>query len=235
MIDLSGTPIENSWNFWLYPADVDTSPPADVLVTSNWSDAKAALARGGKVLFTPSPSALDDTSPPLDNVPVFWNRLMNPKLGAMLGLWCDTQHPALAGFPTEGFCDLQWGDIVRNVRAINIEKIPTALRPIVSAIDDWNRNYKLAVLFECRVGDGSLLVSAPDLQSNLAARTVARQLRRSLLDYMETDKFKPTVALTLDQANALWPGRNGVKATTTRPQANPGDINEGPSTAPRIR
>jgi beta-galactosidase len=235
VIDLSGTPIENSWNFWLYPTDVDSSPPADVLMTSDWADAKAALARGGKVLFTPAPSALDDTSPPLDNVPVFWNRLMNPKLGAMLGLWCDTQHPALAGFPTEGFCDLQWGDIVRNVRAINIEKMPAALRPIVSAIDDWNRNYKLAVLFECRVGDGSLLVSAPDLQSNLAARTVARQLRRSLLDYMETDKFKPTVALTLDQANALWPGRNGVKATTTRPQANPGDINEGPSTAPRIR
>ena len=159
VIDLSGTPIENSWNFWLYPTDVDSSPPADVLMTSDWADAKAALARGGKVLFTPAPSALDDTSPPLDNVPVFWNRLMNPKLGAMLGLWCDTQHPALAGFPTEGFCDLQWGDIVRNVRAINIEKTPAALRPIVSAIDDWNRNYKLAVLFECRVGDGSLLVS----------------------------------------------------------------------------
>jgi beta-galactosidase len=204
-------------------------------MTSNWPDAKSALARGGKVLFTPAASSLDDTSPPLDRVPVFWNRLMNPKLGAMLGLWCDIQHPALAGFPTEAFCDLQWADIVRNVRAINIEKAPKQLRPIVSAIDDWNRNYKLGFLFECRVGDGRLLVCAADIQSDLGARTVARQLQRSLCDYMETDKFQPDVALTLDQADALWPGRNGFKASATQPQANPGDINEGTTGATRIR
>ena len=116
VVSIAGTSIENSWNFWLYPADVATDPPADVLVTSTWADAQESLARGGKVLFTPSAAALDDTSPPLDNVPVFWNRLMNPKLGAMLGLWCDAQSPALADFSTENFCDLQWGDIVRNVR-----------------------------------------------------------------------------------------------------------------------
>ena len=235
VVGIAGTSIENSWNFWLYPAEVDTTPPTDVLATSNWSDAKAALAAGGKVLFTPPASALDDTSPPLDNVPIFWNRLMNPKLGAMLGLWCDAQHPALAGFPTEAFCDLQWGDIVRNMRAINIEKAPPQLRPIVSAIDDWNRNYKLAVLFECRVGDGRLLVCAPDVQSNLGSRTVARQLRRSLFDYMETEKFQPAVAMTADQAGTLWPGRHGAIAPATRPQANPGDINEGPGAAPRVR
>jgi beta-galactosidase len=235
VVSIAGMAISNDWNFWLYPAELNTAVPADVLATSNWTDAKAALASGGKVLFTPAANSLDDTSPPLDNVPVFWNRLMNPKLGAMLGLWCDTTHPALAGFPTEGFCDLQWGDIVRNMRAVNIEKAPSELRPIVSAIDDWNRNYKLGVLFECRVGAGRLLVCAPDVQTNLDTRTVARQLRRSLLDYMETDKFQPPVALTVAQADALWPGPSGFKATTTRPQANPGDINEGAGAAPRVR
>jgi hypothetical protein len=52
---------------------------------------------------------------------------------------------------------------------------------------------------------------------------------------METDKFQPAVTLTVDQASALWPGRGGVKAAATRPQANPGDINEGPAAAPRVR
>jgi hypothetical protein len=236
VIGIAGSSVENSWNFWVYPAQAETlEAPADVLVTSSWSDARAALARGGKVLFTPAAGALDDTSPPLDNVPVFWNRLMNPKLGAMLGLWCDVRHPALTEFPTEAFCDLQWGDLVRNVRAVNIEKAPAELRPIVSAIDDWNRNYKLAVLFECRVGDGRLLVCAPDVQSNLDSRVIARQLRRSLVDYMQTDKFQPAVAMTPQQADALWPGRGGVKAATTRSQANPGDIQEGPALAPRTR
>jgi hypothetical protein len=235
VVSLAGASIQNSWNFWIYPASIDTTAPADVLVTNNWPDAQAALAKGGKVLFTPGRDALDDRSPPLDNVPVFWNRLMNPKLSAMLGLWCDVEHPALANFPTEGFCDLQWGDLVRNMRAVNIEKAPAELKPIVSAIDDWNRNYKLAVLFECRVGDGRLLVCAPDIESKLESRAIARQLRRSLLDYVASEKFQPKVAMTMEQANQLWPGREGFKATTTKPQANPGDINEGPTLAPRAR
>ena len=165
VVGLAGTNIENDWNFWLYQAEVNATVPADVLVTSVWEDAKNRLAVGGKVLFTPVAKDLDDTSPPLNNVPVFWNRQMNPKLEAMLGLWCDIKHPALAGFSSEAFCDWQWTDIVRGVRAINVEKAPPQLQPIVSAIDDWNRNYKLGVVFECKVGPGRLLVCRPTFKT----------------------------------------------------------------------
>ena len=103
IVGLSGTGIENDWNFWLYPAEVDATVPADVLATGVWEDAKTRLAAGGKVLFTPAAKDLDDTSPPLNNVPVFWNRQMNPKLEAMLGLWCDVKHPALADSPARPF------------------------------------------------------------------------------------------------------------------------------------
>ena len=113
VVGLAGTSIENEWNFWLYPAEVDSTVPADMLVTGLWEDAKNRLAAGGKVLFTPAATDLDDASPPLNNVPVFWNRQMNPKLEAMLGLWYDIEHPALAGFPTEAFCDWQWTDMMR--------------------------------------------------------------------------------------------------------------------------
>ncbi|MGA2796385.1 MAG: sugar-binding domain-containing protein [Thermoguttaceae bacterium] len=234
VVGLAGTSVENDWNFWLYPAEVDATVPADVLVTGVWQDAQNRLAAGGKVLFTPAAKDLDDTSPPLNNVPVFWNRQMNPKLEAMLGLWCDIKHPALAGFPTEAFCDWQWTDIVRGVRAINVEKAPPQLLPIVSAIDDWNRNYKLGVVFECKVGPGRLLVCAPDIQNNLENRSVARQLLRSLLDYMAGDQFQPPVTLTAQQADALWPGsraQNSTPAAVTPPP----DINEGPNAAPVVR
>jgi beta-galactosidase len=89
-------------------------------VTSSWNEAEAKLASGGKVLFLPSPADLDWSSPPLDNLPVFWNRLMSPQWGRMLGLWCDNSHPALAGFPTEAHCDWQWTQITKGTRAINI-------------------------------------------------------------------------------------------------------------------
>jgi hypothetical protein len=308
VVGLEGTQFENDWNFWVYPAQVDTSTPADILITSDWNAAKDKLAAGGKVLFTPPLNSLDDTSPPLNNVPVFWNRLMNPGLQAMMGLLINPQHPALSEFPTQTWCDWEWTDAIRTpagaaqaaaqaaaaaaggggrrglgapataptgaaargggrgaargaagfpatgpataqarggaargrgfggggaapapayIRAINLDKTPMDLRPIVQAIDDWNRNYRLAVVFEVKVGTGRLMVSAPDMSENLDARIVARQLRRSLLDYMSSDKFQPPVSMTVEQVSALWPGRSGPTVAPA-PQALPGDIIENP-------
>ena len=157
---------------------------------------------------------------------------MNPKLEAMLGLWVNSKHPALAGFPTEGFCDWQWTDLVRNMRTVNIEKAPKELQPIVQAVDDWSRNYKLAVVVECKVGPGSLVICCPDIQTNIANKTVARQLRRSLLDYMASDKFQPQVALTPEQATALFPGRRAATPADAPPIP---DIQEGANTTQRVR
>ena len=191
---MNGAPeFSNDWNFWLYPAKVLDAPANDVFVTASWEETEAKLATGGKVLFLPRNADLDWTSPPLDTVPVFWNRLMSPAWGRMLGLWCDTNHPALAGFPTEPNCDWQWTQITRGVRPVNLDRLPSGLQPIVSAIDDWNRNWKLGAIFECKVGAGRLLVSSFDLSTDLVARPVARQLRRSLLDYMAGEQFQPKV------------------------------------------
>jgi beta-galactosidase len=243
---VQGGQFENDWNFWLYPAEVNTVMPADVLVTTDWNAAATSLAAGGKVLFTPPLSILDNTSPPLNDVPVFWNRLMNPKLEAMLGLLIDSKHAALAQFPSETYCGWEWTDAIRLpqtasiaddgkggarsrfVRAINIEKAPAQLKPIVQAIDDWNRNYRLALVFECRVGKGRLMVCAPDIQTALETRLVARQLRHSLLAYMATERFQPAVTLSMAQANALWPGSSSSPSSKPVPQSLPGDIIENP-------
>ena len=182
---------ENDWNFWLYPAQVPDTVPADVLVTRLWDEAQAWLAGGGKVLFLPHNTDLGWDSPPLASEPIFWNRLMNPAWSRMLGLWCDTNSPALAGFPTETHCDWQWTQIVRGVRPVNLDRLPRGLQPMVQAIDDWNRNWKLGALFECKVGPGRLMVCSFDVSSDLENRPVARQLRRSLLDYMAGPRFQP--------------------------------------------
>jgi len=56
---------------------------------------------------------------------------MGPTWGRMLGLWCDTNHPALAEFPTEPNCDWQWTELVRNARALNLDRLPHELQPLV--------------------------------------------------------------------------------------------------------
>lgn len=202
VVSLKGTTIENAWNFWLYPAQMDKSPAKDILVTSSWDEAEARLSAGGKVLFLPRSSDLDWTSPPLDVVPIFWSRLMNPGWGRMLGLWCNTRHPALAAFPTAENCDWQWTEVLRGARAVNLDRLPLQLKPIVQVIDDWNRNYKLGLLFECGVANGRLMVCSADLE-NPQAGPVARQLRRSLLDYMGSTRFQPQVALSAADTRSL--------------------------------
>ena len=195
VVALDGTRIANDWNFWLYPAQLPT-PVSDVLITHAWDEAETALQAGRKVLYMPSRADLDWTSPPLADVPVFWNRLMNPGWSRMLGLWINHQHPALKGFPTDAHFDWQWRELVASARAMNLDKLPRALEPIVQPIDDWNRNYKLGMLWEARVGNGRLMVSTADLENRLDQRVVARQLRASVLAYMASAAFAPKASVT---------------------------------------
>lgn len=202
VVGLKGRDIENSWDFWVYPA-VKKSEPKGIEITNSWEAAEAALNKGGKVLYMPRRSELGWESPPLDTVPVFWNRLMNPAWARMLGLAIEGKHPALAGFPTDNFNGWQWTDILRNSRAINLDELPKSLQPIVQPVDDWNRNYKLGLVFEARVGRGKLIVSGADLEKGLTERPAAAQLRASLLEYMASPAFAPKTAVTAAEFRSL--------------------------------
>jgi hypothetical protein len=194
---LRGTDVRNEWNIWLYPSKVVAAEPAGVLVTHSWDAAEASLNAGGKVLYLPRAADLAWSSPPLDTVPVFWTRLMNPAWGRMLGVWVDHKHAALAQFPTADFNDWQWTELVKNARAVNLDHLPQGLQPIVQPVDDWNRNYKLGLLFEAKVGSGRLMVASADLDSDLDQRVVARQLRKSVLDYMDSAGFDPQTTISV--------------------------------------
>lgn len=200
-VGLRGQTVENDWNFWLYPADVPTAIPAGVLLTKSWNEAESALAAGGRVLFQPDLQGLNKADPAISATPIFWNRLMNPNGPWMLGLWCDPKHPALAGFPTESNCDWQWTGLFPGLHAVNIETLPRDLQPIVQPIDDWNRSTRFALIYECRVGPGRLLVSAFDVD---AAHPGAKSLRRSLLDYMASDRFHPLVEVPVTDLRKQW-------------------------------
>jgi hypothetical protein len=203
VVGLAGTRVANDWNFWLYPTAATVAAPQGVLVTHSWPQAEQRLAEGGVVLYLPRKADLDWTSPPLADVPVFWNRLMNPGWSRMLGLWIDNKHPALAAFPSADHFDWQWTELVAGSRAMNLDRLPRGLHPIVQPIDDWNRNYKLGALFEARVGQGRLMVSTLDLEGSLDDRPAARQLRKSVLDYIAGPGFKPAAEVAPEAMRAV--------------------------------
>jgi hypothetical protein len=239
VVGLQGTAVENDWNFWLYPPPAESTAPAGVLVTSTWADAEARLAAGGKVLFVPKGADLDPAkSPPMKRVPVFWNIQMTvrppqnraPRFDAMLGLLVEAKHPALAEFPTDRNCDWQWTPLIDNVRSVNLREMPGELTPIVAAIDDWNRNWRLGVIFEARVGRGSLLVSAIDLEK-ADGSAVLKQLRKSLLDYAAGESFRPAASLTPEQARSLW-AKSAVPAAEPAQRTFDADLDDGSGQRP---
>jgi len=203
-VRLKDARIENDWVLWLFPTVVDTESPKDVLVSSLLDQrTRARLAEGGKVLLLLTHVPGD--FPKGSFSPIFWNRYMfNTQARQTLGLLCDPTHPALEQFATDAHSAWQWEDIVSQSRAIVMDELPGGLRPIVQYIDDWNTNRKLGLVFECRVREGRLLVCSADLKTNIRSRPVARQLRRSLLDYMASKAFDPKVEVTMDQLRSLY-------------------------------
>lgn len=160
-------------------------------------------------------------------LPAFWNIRLFNQIGTM-GILCNPEHPALKNFPTEEHSDWQWadligvytaaesfrtagapesyyksmektwGDVRDRSKAIILNETPEDFRPIVQVIDNYERNYKLGMIFETKVGKGKLLVCSMDLDTDADKRPAARQLKSSLLRYMASKEFSPTSELSMD-------------------------------------
>jgi hypothetical protein len=208
VVGLVGTPFENDWDVWVYPAELSVAAPHGVTVARALDDAiLTRLRAGGRVLLSIPPDQVrgDEDGPVgLGFSSIFWNtawtRGQKPHT---LGILCDPAHPALAAFPTESHSNWQWWYLVTRAGALVLDGLPMALRPTVQVIDDWFTNRRLALVFEARVGKGRLLISGIDLETGLEENVVARQLRRSLLDYMAGERFTPSIELTPAQVRSL--------------------------------
>ena len=131
--------------------------------------------------------------------PIFWNRITFPKKKVhTMGILCDPNHPAMAGFPTDFHASWQWQDLLDNSQPLVMNDLPKEIEPIIQPIDDWNNCRKLGLLFEASVDTGKLLVCSIDIQNNLESRIAARQLHHSILTYMASDQFNPHVKLSFD-------------------------------------
>jgi len=114
-----------------------------------------------------------------------------------LGILCEPKSPALAGFPTEFHSNWQWWHLVKNSRPIILDETPSSYRPIIQVIDNFERNHKLGLLFETKVGSGKALICAIDLLSH-QDKPEARQLLSSLLKYMDSKDFVCRSELDID-------------------------------------
>lgn len=195
-ISLDSTGVSNSWNFWLYPAQMPDSAlqaGSDIYVADTLdAEALRVLDSGGKVLLLAAGKIAYGRGIEQYFTPVFWNTSwfkMRPP--HTTGLLIDSRHPLFRHFPTAFHSDLQWWELVNRAQVMLLADFPADFQPTVQSIDTWFLSRKIGMLFEARVGRGRLLMTTMDLRSDLRHRVVARQMLYSILSYMKSDDFQP--------------------------------------------
>jgi hypothetical protein len=221
-VSVAETNSVNKWNIWVYPAKAaaiagqpfitsNRNEAAAIagqpFITSNCDEAAAKAKAGGNVLYCLPKEALKPEKGGDIEVgfsSIFWNTAWTRKQAPhTLGIYCDPAHPALAAFPNEGHSDYQWWDVVAYSSAMQLDDFPASFRPVVHLIDDWFTNRKLGILFETKVGSGKLMVCSVDLSKDMDKRPAARQFKRSIEQYMVSDRFNPSDEIDMNLIRGL--------------------------------
>ena len=194
-----GSQIANHWDFWVYPDSVASLQPEGITMTDSLDvNALAALRRGGTVLLTAAGKVRLGDDIVQHYLPVFWNTSwfkMRPP--HTTGAYIDSGHPLFKyGFPTDDWSNLNWWELLNKAQVMNLQDFPKDYQPPVQPIDTWHVSRKLGMLVEARVLKGRLLMTTMDIKSDLEHRVVARQMRQSILSYMQSPDFQPTLMLT---------------------------------------
>ncbi len=193
----------NYWHIWVYPATRQLEEGA-VYVTDRMDEAcERQLSSGRKVLLLASALGTEQTADKLSFYPLYWSLTFFPGQGKnTLGMVVRDKHPVFGQFPTDSHSDWQWQSFYKNARAFYINDFPPAFQPMAQPVDDFHRNNKLAALFEVKAGNGKLLVCGFDLRDE--GNPAARQLKRSILHYMQSPDFNPVYERDVDELKQMF-------------------------------
>ncbi|MDE6722143.1 MAG: beta-glucuronidase [Bacteroidaceae bacterium] len=206
-VTIPDTDAKNHWDFWVYPSTSTAAVqyekkswiPKGIYVTDSLDEkAQKTLKKGGKVLICAAGKVTYGKEVVQQFTPVFWNTSwfkMRPP--HTTGILVENQHAIFDLFPTDNHSDMQWWELVNRAQVMQFTDFPKDFQPLVQSIDTWFVSRKIGMLFEANVGKGKLVMTTMDLTHNLDQRIVARQMRESILHYMQSRQFQPQ--WTLDE------------------------------------
>ena len=219
-LNIEGTEARNSYELWAYPKKALEKKGVIIAKDLNEEVVKV-LGKGGKVLWMPTASshfvAADDTISQTDNATPYtvgglfqtdyWNYRMfkticenNKKKVSpgTLGILTNPEHPIFKGFPTEMHTNWQWFPVIKESHPLVLDNFAKDYRPIVQVIDNIERNHKLGLVMEWKVGAGKLLVCMSDLEK-AAKYPEGKAFYQSVIDYMRSADFNPFSEITVDE------------------------------------
>ena len=204
-IRIEGSNAVNDWDFWVYPAQVELAQGN--VYTTDTLDAKAIsiLQEGGNVLITAAGKIQYGKEVKQYFTPVFWNTSwfkMRPP--HTTGIFLNEYHPLFREFPTEYHSNLQWWELLNKAQVMQFTGFPAEFQPTIQSIDTWFINRKIGMLFEANVLNGKLIMTSMDITSKPEKRVVARQMHKAILDYMNSDAFRPTANIAPELIQELF-------------------------------
>lgn len=211
----------NTYDLWIYTTEKNLDIYKEgVVITSDLTDEVAKkLEKGAKVLWLPTTSknfvASADTISQAGNATPYtvgglfqtdyWNYRMfkticenNKKTVSpgTLGILTNPKHPIFCDFPTEMHTNWQWFPVIKESHPLVLDNFAKGVKPIVQVIDNIERNHKLGLVMEWKVGAGKLLVCMSDLEK-ASEYPEGRAFYESVLSYMRSPEFAPQSEITI--------------------------------------
>lgn len=218
------TDVKNEYHIWVYPPVNALDQNKSFIETTRLDKSLTEqLNMGANILLFPDSASIVFNSVGGLFTSDYWcypmykpfsvdNNL--PVSPGTLGLLIENTHPVFDGFPTSKYSDWQWWSIVKKSRPIIIDLTRAEYRPIIQAVDNFDRCSKLGVLFEFKVGKGKLLVCSADLSDE--NDIVAQTLRKSIYSYLGSNEFDPKEKIDTDMLiNILYKGSDHVQILKT--------------------
>ncbi|MDR2918180.1 MAG: beta-glycosidase [Tannerella sp.] len=212
-LQIAGSAYKNSYTLWIYPSEKEVAQPPQIYISKKLdSKMQETLQQGGKVLWFPNHKEYEDVTVGGLFQTDYWNyrmfktiseRIGKPVSPGTMGILTNPEHPVFNHFPTDSHTNWQWFSMIKHSRPFILDQSPKGYLPIIQVIDNIERNHKLGILFEFDVNGGKLLVCMADLPA-ITEYPEARQLYRSILSYMESDKFVPATKLTPKELSSLF-------------------------------
>jgi hypothetical protein len=205
-LSIKDTEIYKVYELWIYPNEVVVDQ-SDLFIYDDLSaEAMINLEQGKNILLLPNPSTIKNSIPGFYSAD-FWcypmfrsiSEMFNKELPiGTMGLLIDNIHPALKYFESEKYSTYQWWNIVMNSCSIILDGTNKDLQPIIQTIDNFERNHKLGLLFECKVGNGKVLVCSCNFDKVIES-VEGKQFFYSIMNYMKSEEFQPQFEMSMDE------------------------------------
>jgi len=196
IFSLADSNIHNYYDLWIYPSEIKTVLPEQIILTDDLDNAVQELKKGKTVLLVPPVQAIvqpAERKPVIGFSTIFWNTVWaNRQPPTVMGVNPEPEHPLFKSFPTENYSNYQWWYILtETVRPLWLHSLPADFKPLLYLIDDWFTNRRLALLIEAQVDSGKLIISSIPVLEPDAKNFVLNQFRNSILKYMKSPAFNP--------------------------------------------